>query len=93
MFIIFSIYFIFLRLFCQKFLNSLFAVFFMTNYAYLLLSGGVNMLISFTIRTLPFEVILFLFISGIGNRKGVNQHAHANPSGSDASMHNKLIRR
>jgi hypothetical protein len=67
MFTIFLVFFLFFRLFCPIFRDSLLATFFIANYFAFLTGGSVNMLLGILVRSLPFEVLLFLAASRVGS--------------------------
>ena len=66
MFVLFTLIFTCYRAFCPTFDRSLLATFMVAIYLHFLTAGTVLTLISFLVRTMPFEILLFWSISRIG---------------------------
>lgn len=55
----FALLFVFFRMFCPTFANSMFAPFIMVSYTHQLTAGSITDLFSVQVRSLPFELLLF----------------------------------
>src|SRR5262249_17472911 len=65
-FVLFTLIFTCYRAFCPTFDRSLLATFMVAIYLHFLTASTVLTLISFLVRTMPFEILLFWSISRIG---------------------------
>ena len=63
----FVLLFVFFRIFCPTFLNSIFAAFIVVSYSHQLTAGTITDLFSVQVRSLPFELLLFSFATLISH--------------------------